>query len=310
VDLTTELIPETGYTKVANEVFARTDKPVAVLCNMASAIDHRDASFVRRAGMPILEGTTTGLAAFRHLFEYRDFRARAPVDRAPGSPTGVRDRWAGRLAAGTALTEPEGLALLADYGLQVARTETARNADQAASAAERIGWPVALKTAVPGISHKSEVRGVHVGVETPDQLVAAYSDLCDRLGPDVVVSEMASGHELALGIVFDEQFGPLVMVAAGGTLIEVLRDRVFALPPLDQGRAVAMLDRLSVRPLLGGVRGGQPASIDAVAGAIVRLAVLAEELGDHIQALDANPVVAGPKGCIAVDALVIPRVPN
>src|SRR5439155_20739822 len=69
VDLTPELVAEAGYARVANEVFARTAKPVAVLSNLASAIDRRDAAFVRRAGSPVLEGTTTGLRAFRHPFE-------------------------------------------------------------------------------------------------------------------------------------------------------------------------------------------------------------------------------------------------
>ena len=114
------------------------------------------------------------------------------------------------------------------------------------------------------------------------------------------------GVELALGVVADPQFGPLVMVAAGGVLVEVLGDRRFALPPVDHGQAMAMLDRLAVRPLLDGVRGAPPADLDAVARAVVDLSVLAVDLGDRLAALDVNPLVAGPDGCVAVDALVIP----
>jgi acetate---CoA ligase (ADP-forming) len=113
------------------------------------------------------------------------------------------------------------------------------------------------------------------------------------------------GVELALGVVVDPQFGPLVMVAAGGVLVEVLRDRRFALPPLDRERALAMLDRLAVRPLLDGVRGGRPVDLEAVADAAARLSVLAVDLGDRLAALDVNPLVAGPGGCLAVDALVV-----
>ena len=128
-----------------------------------------------------------------------------------------------------------------------------------------------------------------------------------ELGPGVLVSAMASpGVELALGIVRDEQFGPMVMAAAGGTLVEVLRDRRFALPPLEATRARAMLDRLAVRPLLDRVRGGPPADLDAVTEALVRLSVLAMELGDELEALDVNPLIAGPGGCVAVDALLPP----
>jgi hypothetical protein len=115
------------------------------------------------------------------------------------------------------------------------------------------------------------------------------------------------GVELALGVVADPQFGSLVMVAAGGVLVEVMGDRRFALPPVDHRQAMAMLDRLAVRPLLDGVRGGgPPADLDAVAQAVVDLSVLAVDLGDRLAALDVNPLVAGPDGCVAVDALVVP----
>ena len=110
-------------------------------------------------------------------------------------------------------------------------------------------------------------------------------------------------------MIVDEQFGPLVMVAAGGTLIEVRPDRRLALPPVDRVRALAMVDHLSVRPLLDGVRGTPPVDLEALSQAIIRMSVLAIELGERLVALDANPVVCGPGGCVAVDALVIPRRP-
>jgi hypothetical protein len=165
---------------------------------------------------------------------------------------------------------------------------------------------VALKTAAPGSGHKSDVAGVWLGLDGPDRLAAAYADLAARLGPRVLVAAMADpGVELALGVVRDPQFGPLVMVAAGGLLVEVLRDRRFALPPLDHRQAHAMLDRLAVRPLLDGARGTPAADLDAVADAVVNLATLAVDLGDALAALDVNPLVAGPTACIAVDALVV-----
>jgi hypothetical protein len=114
--------------------------------------------------------------------------------------------------------------------------------------------------------------------------------------------------ELALGVVADRQFGPLVMVAAGGVLVEVLRDRCFALPQVDHGRALAMLDRLAVRPLLDGVRGARPVDREAVADAVMWLSVLAADLGDRLTALDVNPLVAGPDGCLAVDGMIVPRL--
>jgi hypothetical protein len=144
------------------------------------------------------------------------------------------------------------------------------------------------------------------GLDGPERLAAAYADLAGRLGPRVLVAAMAGpGVELALGVVHDAQFGPLVMVAAGGVLVEVLGDRRFALAPVDRRQALAMLDRLAVRRLLDGVRGAPPADLDAVADAVVNLSTLAVDLGPSLAALDVNPLIAGADGCVAVDALVI-----
>jgi succinyl-CoA synthetase beta subunit len=218
-------------------------------------------------------------------------------------------RWRDRLEeGGRPLEEAEGLALLGDWGVPVAAAEVANSLEEALAAAERVGWPVVLKTAAPGIAHKSDVGGVVLGLEEPDRLAAAYEQLAGRLGPRVLVTTMAGpGVELALGVVHDPQFGPLVMVAAGGVLVEVLRDRRFALPPVDHPRALAMLDRLAVRPLLDGVRGAPAADLDAVADAIVCLSDLALDLGPSLAALDVNPLIASPSGCVAVDALVLTR---
>jgi hypothetical protein len=113
--------------------------------------------------------------------------------------------------------------------------------------------------------------------------------------------------ELALGIVHDAQFGALVMVAAGGVLVELLKDRRLGMPPLDGPRARRLVDGLASRSLLDGLRGAPPSDVDSVVQAVVALSALAQDLGTHIAALDANPLIAGPDGCVAVDALVIPR---
>jgi len=115
------------------------------------------------------------------------------------------------------------------------------------------------------------------------------------------------GVEIALGIVRDPQFGPLVLVGAGGVLVEIMRDRRLAMPPLDEARARSMIDRLEVRPLLNGIRGQPAADVDALTRTIAAMSWLAQDLGDHLEAIDANPVICGPSGCVAVDALLILR---
>ncbi|HEY6706924.1 MAG TPA: acetate--CoA ligase family protein [Actinomycetota bacterium] len=310
LDLTTEPTPDTSYTGLAIAAAASTAKPVAVLSNLTSAADPTEAATLRAAGVPVLEGTATGLAALGHLFAYRDFLARADgVDEPMGEARHARDRWRARLGElGRPLDEAEGLALLRDWGVPVVAAEVATGLEEAVAAAGRVGWPAALKSAAPGIVHKSDVDGVVLGLDGPERLAAAYADLAGRLGPRVLVAAMAGpGVELALGVVHDDQFGSLVMVAAGGVLVEVLGDRRFALPPVGHRQALAMLDRLAVRRLLDGVRGAPPADLGAVADAVVNLSTLAVDLGPSLAALDVNPLIAGPDGCVAVDALVIAR---
>ena len=305
VDLSGEDL-EPGYVDIARTILPRTDKPFAILANVAGAVAPDAAADLRSAGIPVLEGTRTALLAFRHLFELRDARGRSPMAEPERGPEEVRGRWRERLRASEHWAEAETLALLRDYDIPTVEVATASSAGEAVAAAERVGWPVAVKTAQA--DHKSDVDGVRLGLGDPLAVRSAYASLAARLGPRVTVATMAPpGVELALGIVRDPQFGPLVVVAAGGVLVEVLADRRMALPPVDHVRAMAMLDRLAVRPLLEGTRGAPPVDVDAVADAVVRLSAMALDLGDLIEALDVNPLIAGPEGCQAADALLLPR---
>ncbi len=99
--------------------------------------------------------------------------------------------------------------------------------------------------------------------------------------------------------------GPIVVVGAGGVLVELIGDRRVALPPLDDDSARRMIDRLAIRALLDGLRGAAPADIGGIAAAVVSISQLATELGSGIEALDVNPLLCGPDGVVAVDVLVV-----
>ena len=209
------------------------------------------------------------------LLRHRDASTRPALQPpAPVAPE-VRERWRARLQERTELSELDGLRMLADYGVPVIAARAAATLEDAIAAAADLGYPVALKTAATGVHHKSDVGGVRLGLADPGALRGAYEDLRARLGPEVVVAPMAPpGVEVALGIVRDPQFGPLVLVAAGGVLVELLKDRALAVPPLDGSRAHVLIDRLKSRPLLDGARGAPPADVDALADALARLSVL------------------------------------
>jgi acyl-CoA synthetase (NDP forming) len=305
VDLTRQGEPyEEGYLRVAQEVFDATTKPFCLVSNLPAAIARDEVEHLRAAGIPVLEGTVSGLRALKHLLDDSAFRRRPP--RVPSvPPAGTGEGWHERLRSGP-VGELEAYALLADYGVPVVDARPAASAAEAVAAAREIGHPVALKTAAPGVQHKTEADGVRLGLEDDDAVRSAYEDLAGRLGPEVLVSAMAPpGVEVALGIVRDPTFGPLVLVAAGGVLVEVIHDRKLALPPIDEDAARRLIDGLAMRPLLDGVRGAPPADVGALAHTVSRLSVLAVELGDQIAELDINPVIVTPQGCVAVDVLVV-----
>jgi acetate---CoA ligase (ADP-forming) len=308
VDLTRQGEPYVeGYLAIARDVFASTTKPFCVLSNLSSAVAAEEAAVLRDAGIPVLEGTRSGLRALGFLLA-EQARAELPPVAAPEPvPDDLRERWRRALSRGP-VGETAALELLRDYGVPIVEAVSASTAGEAVAAAARLGYPVALKTAAPGIAHKTDADGVRLGIASEPALEEAYADVSSRLGPEVVVSPMAAeGVEIALGIFRDPQFGPLVLAAAGGVLIEALHDRAFARPPLDEARARALIGRLAVARFLEGGRGRPPADVGSLARALVRLSALAADLGDLVEAIDVNPVIASADGCVAVDALVVPR---
>jgi acyl-CoA synthetase (NDP forming) len=347
VDLVHEFDGDRSYPGAVLAAAGRTAKPIAVLASLASAVDPDAAAELRRAGIPVLEGIRTGLLALRHLLDHASRADRAALansglpghDQAGGNLAGHdraaaglashqqaagnlagrgrlrpwqpdearRARGAALLASGQAAGAPL-LSLLREYGIAAARSDPAEDIDAALAAAGSIGYPVVLKTAEPGILHKSDAGGVILGVRGPAELAAAYRNLSARLGPLVLVCEsVPPGTELALGIARDADLGPLIVVGAGGVLVELLADRAVALPPVDEEQARRMIGRLRAGRLLAGVRGAPPADSDAVIRAITGLSALAAELGGELEALDVNPLICGPAGAVAVDALAIPR---
>jgi acyl-CoA synthetase (NDP forming) len=296
-----------GLFEAAKSVAARTDKPVLIATHFTGV---RHDNLVRRAtaaGLPVLDGTIPALLAVRHALEFRDALGRPPMALSPIDPAVTR-RWRARLVEPRVLDETESLALLADYGVPAIAARIVASGAEAIAAAQVFGYPVALKTAAPGVHHKSDVGGVRLGLADSTALGTAYGEMAGRLGPRAVVEPMAPGGvELALGLIVDPQFGPVVMVGAGGALVELLGDVRFGLAPFDAATARRLLDGLKLRRLLDGTRGRPPADLSALIEAVARFSALAANLGDLLAEADVNPLIAGPAGVVAVDALIVPR---
>jgi acyl-CoA synthetase (NDP forming) len=307
-DVRTGYYVHEGFVDAHRELIGKTTKPVVIATNYTQLRHDDIVARFDAIGVPVLDGSIAALKSIRHLMDYRDFQARGPAA-PPPPPAGARARWAKRLAEPRALDEAEGLALFRDYGIPVIAHRVADSAEAAATAAAAIGFPVALKTAAPGILHKTEADGVRLKLADAAALRLAYADLSRRLGPRVLVAAMAeSGVEVMLGMSVDPQFGPVVVIGAGGILVEILESVTHELAPFDAAAARQAIGRLPpLERLLAGARGRKASDVNALCETIARFSAMGADLADLVAEIDANPVIAGPDGAVAVDAVVVPR---
>jgi acetate---CoA ligase (ADP-forming) len=203
------------------------------------------------------------------------------------------------------LAPPETRELLEAYGLPLVPERVADSPEQAVKAARELGFPVAVKTAAPGI-HKTEAGGIALGLTS----AAEVSEAAGRIGCPVIVQRMAEGGtELLAGITQDPVFGPLVAFGPGGILAELIGEAGFRIAPLTDEDANELVSSGKVGKLVRGYRGAPASDQDALTDLLHRLSKLGEDLPE-VAELDLNPVIAGPDGCVAVDARVRVRPPT
>lgn len=285
---------------------AASGKPTFLVSNrQGTGADAAVISATTDEGFPVIDGLRSFLKGAKCLLDYRDFVAR-PQTSPPKTPTGAAEKWRSRLCAPGALSERDSLTLLTDFGIPANSCLFTDTEEGAVEAARSLGMPVVLKTAEEGIAHKSDEGGVVLELNDEASLRQAYRKLAARLGPKMLVAPMVTaGVEMILGMVRDSQFGPVLVLGMGGLHAEVMKDVLYALPPLDARGVGRLVDRLKLRPLLDGRRGQPAVDVQAFCEAGARFSVLATELGDLIREIDVNPVVLGPETCVAVDALAI-----
>jgi acetate---CoA ligase (ADP-forming) len=201
-------------------------------------------------------------------------------------------------------------ALLAGAGIPLVPARLAGSAGEAVEAAASFGGPVSVKVVSADIPHKSDIGGVRLDVPPAEDAVrAAYQAVTEAAagtGIDgVLVSPMRrGGTELLVGVVRDPQWGPVLAVAIGGLFVEILNESVLAPLPVSAVQAGRLLDRLRGRAVLDGARGGVPADRGALAAVIARIADLALALGEDLESLEVNPLLAAGARIEALDAAV------
>ncbi len=224
-------------------------------------------------------------------------------------------------AAGrTLLSEVESKALLAAAGIPVIAAQLATSAEEAASLASEIGFPVVLKVASPDVAHKSDAGGVLVDIANIEAARAGYERIVSAVaqaapGASVdgvsVQRQADAGTEVIVGMTSDPQFGPVVMFGLGGIFVEVLKDVAFRLVPLEPRDAAQMLREIRGLPVLAGVRGQSGVDLDALEELLLAVSTFVVAHPEVVE-LDLNPVFAYPVGhaggsVVAVDARVLLR---
>jgi acetyltransferase len=273
------------------------------------------------AGIPTYDTPEEAVRGFMQIVQYR--RNQNLLMQAPPSMQSdfIPNRAAAQaltreaLAAGrTLLTEPEAKQILAAYGIPVVETRIASSVEQAVNAAQEIGFPVAIKILSPDISHKSDVGGVVLDLETEGDVRTAACAMLNRMAqlkPDArlqgfsvqAMARRPDAHELILGVTIDPVFGPVILFGQGGIAVEVTADNAIGLPPLNMVLAHDMIARTRVAKLLAGYRNRPPADLDAICRTLILVAQLAADLPELAE-LDINPLLADSRGVIALDARI------
>ncbi|HXJ64068.1 MAG TPA: GNAT family N-acetyltransferase [Actinomycetota bacterium] len=257
--------------------------------------------------------------ALGHAVRYAEWRAR-PEGSAPDLPD-VRDGDANAILATALAGGPRWLgaeevaALLACYGIPMAEFAIAASAQEAVTAARRLGGAVALKAVVPGLVHKTEAGAVRVGLRGAKEVREATASMAERLAADghgpegfLVQRMVGEGVELLVGMVHDPSFGPVLACGAGGTAVELLRDVAIRITPITDLDAAEMLRSLATFPLLEGYRGSPAMDVGALEDVLLRMSALVEA-HPEIAEMDLNPVMATPDGATVVDARIRVEAP-
>jgi acetyltransferase len=283
---------------------------------------------LQKAGIPVFEYPDVAAKMFTYLWRSAaDLRLlyETPVLADPGGDgldgveSAARQRVAETIARArgerrTLLSEAESKDILAAYGVPVAETRVTESEDEAVAAAEAIGYPVVVKLFSRTITHKTDVGGVKLNLVDADAVREAYRSIRQSVttakGAEhfngVTVQPMINytGYELIVGSSIDPQFGPVLLFGTGGTMVEVIRDRALALPPLTTTLARRMIERTQIFKALTGVRGREPIDLAALEQLLVRFSRLVVE-HPWISEIDINPLLASPERLIALDSRVV-----
>ncbi len=303
----------TSVAKAVVEGMAEVSKPV-FCCLMGRNNSAAARDIFAEAGIPVYDFPKQAVRAMDCMHKYAVWKGRPPRT----FITPEHDLEAARRVVENAiksgrseLVEFQARDIVTAYGLPTPEADLARSGDEAVAIAEQLGYPVVLKIASPEVSHKSDVDGVRLGLNSAEEVRAAFWDIAartQRLRPDAyvagcLVQQMASpqSREVVVGFRRDKQFGPLLMFGLGGVYVEILKDISFRLAPLSVEDAGDMVREIRSYMLLKGVKGGEPVDFEAITDVLIRMSCLASDFPEIYEA-EFNPVLVNSEEALVADA--------
>ena len=315
----TDLVDIPGVAKMVSSYAGRSTMPM-VSCFVGGEDAHEGVVILRQAGIPNYDSPDRAVRALSAMVEYQTTRERnlkESFHTVQGDKARVeRVLQKARSEERVSLSESEGKEILKAYGVPVPREAFADTEDKAAAMAKEIGFPVVMKVESPDIAHKTDVGGVVVDLQSEEEVRKQFNMMMSRVQEraprsrvdGVSLQQMMTGREVIVGMVRDDQFGPVMTFGLGGIFVEVLKDVSQRIVPLSDADVAEMISSIKAYPILTGARGKKPADIPALKDVIVRVAQVASDF-PAITELEINPVIVGDagQGVGAVDALVTIR---
>ena len=292
----------------------RTNKPV--LCAFMGKVEvNKGVKYLKKHGIPNYLCPEDAVYTLEKMWQRRHWLSQPPAEYPQIQADRSHVRYLLEMAKRQGryhLSEKDAKEVLKAYGFSLPKTHLARTQEEAVEAAKKIGFPVVLKIVSPDISHKTDVGGVMLNLDSPQAVKEAFTEIMLKVRSKnpkaaiygISVQEMVQGaKETIIGFTRDPQFGPLLMFGMGGIYVEILKDVTFRIAPICRREAMEMIREVKSYPILRGVRGEAPADVSALVDAILALAQLALDFPEIVEA-EINPLLVKPvgQGCVAVDA--------
>lgn len=289
------------HERALTAAFSQTDKPLVAVSNFSLSRSDDLADRLGDVGIPVIGGLQNAVLAGKALLQRVPVPSRR-VDVSSASPAAHRGL---ELAKSGWISEEDGYALFSAYGIAVPQHVAVSSSEQVGKIAQTLSLPVVCKTAMPGIVHKTDVGGIVLNLGSPDDVVEAYHAMHTRLGPKVLIAEMLpKGSEWSLGAIIDPDFGPLVRIAPGGTLVELLDESALLMAPFSPSEAKNAIQSMRASALLLGYRGAPVLALDALADAAAALSRMAWDLRGDLSEIEINPIIVTETAATAADAVV------